>query len=318
MSHELSEFSLIERYFQHATQRSGHVRVGIGDDCAVIDIPEAHQLCLSIDTMVEGVHFPKGCAPNHIGYRALATALSDLAAMGATPSHFTLALTLPCASESWLLEFSSGLFELAQQYRIDLVGGDTTRGPLTVSIQVHGYIDPARTLLRKGAQEGDIVAVTGSLGDAGGGLALLGEATVSSAQEALLMRYYRPEPRIEQGVLLSRYASACIDISDGLVSDAGHVAKASKCLLNIDLDKIPVSVELKELFPEDYLSKALQSGDDYELLFTIAPEKWRQLHLRHPDIGFTEIGRVTQGQGLVFRKNGTEHLITEKGYQHFG
>ena len=318
MTAPLTEFELISRFFMHIGPRLPEVALGIGDDCAVVDVPEGMSLCLSLDTMVEGVHFPKECAPAGVASRAFAAALSDLAAMGAQPSHFTLSLTLPSADAQWLAAFADELGRWANQFRIALVGGDTTRGPLTIALQVHGWVPKGMALTRSGAKVGDYVAVSGSLGDAGAALSLLHAEAQNPDQHSLLNRYYQPAPRVEQGLQLRGLASACIDISDGLVADAGHVASASGVSLMIDADCLPLSASLRAEFPERAKALALNSGDDYELLFTISEANWQALTQRHRQHLFTRIGVVVEGSGVVVTEQGVPLSIERNGYQHFG
>lgn len=318
---KVSEFDLIERYFAPlACHLDESVLASTGDDCAVIIPPPDTSVCFSIDTMVEGVHFPKGAPPSDLAYRGLAAALSDLAAMGATPAFFTLALTLPDADSEWLEHFSAGLKVLVDQYKFPLLGGDTTRGHLTISIQVHGFLSkPA--LLRSGAQVGDILAVTGTLGDAGAALELLpfvkSASKVFSADENyLLARYYRPSPRIEHGQLLLECASSCIDISDGLLAEAEHISKKSSVGILIDSSLLPLSAELLGFKGLETAKKlALTSGDDYELLFTVPKNKWSDLVSVLPTGSVTEIGLVKSGYGVEL--DGIDSHKFKKGFKHF-
>lgn len=317
----VSEFDLIELYFAPLARHHGElVLTSTGDDCAVINPPLGSSLCFSIDTMVEGVHFPKNAPPFELAYRSLAAALSDLAAMGAKPSFFTLALTLPDADSKWLELFSSGLKVLVDQYQFPLLGGDTTRGPLTISIQVHGFLaKPA--LLRSGAQEGDILAVSGTLGDAGATLELLPlvsnkSRVFSSSEHYLLSRYYQPSPRIELGQALLGCATSCIDISDGLLADAEHISKKSSVSVLIDSTLIPLSSELVDFKGESEAKKlALTSGDDYELLFTVPKNKWLELVSSLPVGSVTEIGLIQKGSGVLL--DGITSKNLKKGFQHF-
>lgn len=316
----LSEFDLIERYFAPlAVTKHEHIHIGTGDDCGVIATPPGTSLCFSIDTMVEGVHFPKEAPPFKLGYRALAAALSDLAACGAKPYFFTLALTLPEANSAWLEAFSSGLKYLSDKYNCPLLGGDTTRGPLTISIQVHGLLSkPA--LQRKGAKPGDILAVSGTLGDAGAALEFLSpekdENNFDSDQHFLLARYYTPEPRIELGQLLLDYASACIDISDGLLAEAKHISKASQVRIEIDQDLLPISDALMQLKGFSVANNlALNAGDDYELLFTIPQDKWQDFMSRISEEKITRIGQVESGFGVEVKGRAGEKMSL--GFQHF-
>lgn len=316
----LSEFDLIERYFSPlGLTSSKSVLLGSGDDCGVIQTPAEMSLCFSVDTMVEGVHFPKNAPPFELGYRALAAAVSDLAAVGATPYFFTLALTLPDANQDWLAQFSSGLKVLVDKYHFPLLGGDTTRGPLTVTIQVHGLLSkPA--LLRSGARAGDVLAVSGTLGDAGAALDFLSidlnSESLEEDQQFLLSKYYLPTPRIELGQILQDYASACIDISDGLLAEAGHISRASKVKVELNLESLPLSGALLRLKDVDGATQlALNSGDDYELLFSVPIDKWSEFCSNVPEGLVTQIGSIVAGEGVELR--GKSMDIANKGYQHF-
>ncbi|MFT5717787.1 MAG: thiamine-monophosphate kinase [Oleiphilaceae bacterium] len=313
-----SEFGLIKTFFEGIGPKLSEVSVGIGDDCAVINIPNDQSLCLSLDTMVAGVHFLYDAPPKKIAYRALAAAMSDLAAMGAVPSHFTLSLTMPDSNAQWLSEFSIGLKVLADLFNFPLVGGDTTKGPLTIGIQVHGLVPRNQMLTRSNAQIGDVVAVTGTLGDAGAALSLLTSARneeLSEAQLFLLGRYYSPTPRIEQGVQLRSLANACIDISDGLLADAGHIAEKSSVELEIDVTSLPLSQALLSEHKAKANELALSSGDDYELLFTLSEADWKLLNQNNTSNIYTKIGRVKQGEGVKIK--GLTGKVKNMGYQHF-
>ncbi len=319
MSSAPSEFQIIQRYFEGVGEYDSElVELGIGDDCAVLSPPSNKSLCFSLDTMVEGRHFPKFAPPEKLAKRAMAAALSDLAAMGAVPSFFTLSLTLPKADQVWLEGFSKGLKYMAERYQVSLLGGDTTRGPLTIGIQVHGFVEQGRALRRSGAKQGDVLVVTGSLGDAGAALELLGRELVNDAQNYLLDRYYSPTPRLFEGQLISAYAGACIDISDGLLADAVHIAESSACGLRIELDALPLSEALREFSGDRASLLALTAGDDYELLFSVSENAWKALEAKAGANVFTKIGRVEpESFGVrVFSAN-QEVNIQRKGFQHF-
>jgi len=235
----MPEFDIIRRYFQEKTHRNDIVRIGIGDDAAVLNIQTDTNLVVAVDTLVAGVHFPLNTTPHDIGFKALAVNLSDLAAMGATPCWMTLALTLPQADELWLSEFSKGLFVLADKFHVALGGGDTTQGPLTISIQVGGVVTKDKALLRSGAKPGDVILVTGMLGDAARGLQLLQQQD-SDIPDEYLAQLNRPSPRIAAGQQLLDVATACIDISDGLYSDLSHITTASGVGAIIELEPLPL------------------------------------------------------------------------------
>ncbi len=319
------EFELIARYFDRVTSSRRDVEKGIGDDCALLSVPEKQSLAISTDTLVAGIHFLTDIHPADLGYKALAVNLSDLAAMGADPAWLTLALTLPNVDESWLESFSDSLFELLDYYDMQLIGGDTTRGPLSMTLGIHGLVPQGRALRRSGARIGDWIYVTGTLGDSAAGLALLlGQAELSdpSAHEALLKRHLRPIPRILQGQALRDLATSAIDISDGLISDLGHVLKASNCGARINLDALPLSASLKQHFsPEQCLHWALSGGEDYELCFTV-PEINRgalDVALGYLGVPFTCIGQMgPQSEGLVLLQNDKVVEFNHKGFDHFG
>lgn len=319
------EFELIARYFDRVTSSRRDVEKGIGDDCALLSVPEKQSLAISTDTLVAGIHFLADIHPADLGYKALAVNLSDLAAMGADPAWLTLALTLPEVDESWLESFSDSLFELLDYYDMQLIGGDTTRGPLSMTLGIHGLVPQGRALRRSGARIGDWIYVTGTLGDSAAGLALLlGQEQLSNpaAHEALIKRHLRPIPRILQGQALRDLASSAIDISDGLISDLGHVLKASDCGARINLDALPLSEPLKQNFsPEQCLLWALSGGEDYELCFTV-PEINRgalDVALGYLGVPFTCIGQMgPQSEGLVLLQDDRVVEFNHKGFDHFG
>ena len=316
------EFSLIDRIRQRTAQSRDDVRLGIGDDAALLAVPSGQELAVAIDTLVEGVHFPRGTAPADIGWKALAVNLSDLAAMGATPAWALLALTLPNADEAFIDGLADGFAQLAQTYRLALVGGDTTRGALTVSVAVHGFVPPGKALTRAGAQVGDAVLVTGTLGDAAAGLRLLQQSHHSDAQSNyLIARLHRPTPRIAAGLALRERASACIDVSDGLLADLGHICAASGVGAEIEAALLPRSSALLDRFddarPRDF---ALSGGDDYELCFTVPPQRVAsvQADLAKLGCGATRIGRIVEGEGVRVRDADGQWLEpAQQGWDHF-
>ena len=318
------EFELITRYFDRVTSSRRDVEKGIGDDCALLTLSEKQTLAISTDTLVEGVHFLRDIHPADLGYKALAVNLSDLAAMGADPAWLTLALTLPSVDEAWLKAFSDSLFELLDYYDMQLVGGDTTRGPLSMTLGIHGLVPQGRALKRSGARPGDWIYVTGVLGDSAAGLALLQHRMKINdpvAHEALIKRHLRPMPRILQGQALRDLASAAIDLSDGLISDLGHILKASGCGARLNLDALPLSEVMKLHFePEQAIRWALTGGEDYELCFTV-PEINRgalDVALGHYGVPFTCIGQIgPQSEGLVLLQDGKPVQYEMKGFDHF-
>lgn len=317
----MGEFELIRRYFAAAPCAQGGDGVvrGIGDDCALLALPAGEQLAVSTDTLVAGVHFPDACDAFLLGQRALAVSASDLAAMGATPLAFTLALTLPSATEAWLAEFARGLQVMAQHCSLALVGGDTTRGPLSLTLTVFGRVPAGQALLRSGAQVGDLLCVGGELGDAAGALPLvLGQREAAAdIREALLARYWSPQPQLALGQALRGRATAALDISDGLLADCGHIARASQVALEIELEQVPLSAALRAFAGEEQARLcALAGGDDYRLAFTLPPARLAELQAAWP--GIRVIGRVQAGSGVrLLDADGQAIEAPRGGYQHF-
>jgi len=306
----VDEFALIRRYFDRAIQATG-VSTGIGDDGAVLVPTPGNELVMVMDTLVEDVHFPSGTDPADIGYRAVAVNLSDIAAMGATPRWMTLALSLQTANEEWLELFSEGMFAAAAEYDVALVGGDTTHAnQVVVTVQISGEVAAGAAILRSGAHPGDIVYVTGTVGDAAAGL--YGLINGESVRE-LANRFARPSARVKYGQCLPGVATAAIDVSDGLFADLGRLLTASGVGAEIDIGQLPISTALSENFTlERQRSFALGGGDDYELCFTAPGEV--------PDPGvmpLTAIGTVTETMGLVCKLDGDVVSFDDSGYRHF-
>lgn len=315
------EFSLIDAYFKAKTLTRKDVLQGIGDDAALLRVPADNLLVVAVDTMVAGVHFPQNTLPEDIGYKALSVNLSDLAAMGAEPAWMTLALTMPQVDKNWLEKFSNGLFELAQAFDVQLIGGDSTRGPLTVTVQVNGFI-PTKfpALKRNGAKVGDKIYVSGTLGDAGLGLqAALGKCNLSDADKKfVLQRLNRPYPRIKLGMLLREYASSAIDVSDGLLADLGHILTVSEVGAEIQTDALPFSAAIRSALSEQEAKKlALTAGDDYELCFTVPVEHEKQLIeiLKQEKIPCHCIGEIKKDIGILL-VNFTDELES-LGFSHW-
>lgn len=313
----MGEFELIRRYLEPVANRQRHpgLILATGDDCAVQQLPADQELVFSIDTLVESVHFPRRYRADYLAWRSLAAAASDLAAMGADPVCFTLALTLPEADSAWLRAFAEGLGEAAQRFGLALAGGDTTRGPLALSVQVHGSVPRGAAILRSGARPGDLIAVSGTLGDAAAALACLDSAEPSGDEEALLARYHRPEPRLALGRALRGFASAAIDISDGLGADLGHLLEASGVGATLDLARLPLSLPLRRCRPEEAQQLAWSGGDDYELLVTIPELRWQELS-EAVRARLTVIGQVQAGTGVRFRGASPEPGAGA-GFDHF-
>jgi thiamine-monophosphate kinase len=320
------EFRLIERIRELTAQPRDDVRIGIGDDAAVLAVPHGQELVVAIDTLVDGVHFPHGTAPVDIGWKALAVNLSDLAAMGATPAWALLALTLPDADSIFVDGFAEGFSRLAQPHRLALVGGDTTRGPLSISVAVHGFVPPGQALTRAGARVGDLVLVTGTLGDAAAGLHALqnplrDDDHRASLRDFLIARLNRPTPRLAAGAALRGQAHACIDISDGLLADLGHICTASGVGVEIEAALLPRSSALLDLYDENSaLHFALSGGDDYELCFTVPAQRLAEVQsdLSRLGCGVTRIGRVVEGDSVRVRGADNAWLATDhRGWEHF-
>lgn len=323
------EFDLIERIRALTTQPRDDVRLGIGDDAAVLAMPPGHELVVAIDTLVDGVHFPHGTAPADIGWKALAVNLSDLAAMGATPAWALLALTLPPPESAHALSafvegLAHGFAELARPARVALVGGDTTRGPLAISVAVHGLVPAGMAIKRGGARPGDAVLVTGTLGDAAAGLACLrdGHADIQTAErEYLIGRLNRPAPRLAAGIALRGRASACIDVSDGLLADLGHLCVASGVGAELEASQLPLSSALLASFDAGAARDfALSGGDDYELCFTVPQADVAAVIAELACAGCrpTAIGRIVEGEGVRVREaDGGSLDVLRKGWDHF-
>jgi thiamine-monophosphate kinase len=317
----MGEFELIRNYFAAApcAQPGEGVALGIGDDCALLSVASGEQLAISTDTLVAGVHFPDVCDPFLLGQRALGVSASDLAAMGANPIAFTLALTLPDVSADWLQAFGRGLNDMAQGCSMRLIGGDTTRGPLSLTVTVFGAVPSGKALTRGGAQVGDLLCVGGPLGDGAGALPLVlnQRSTEASTTQALLARYWSPQPQFELGLALRGKATAALDISDGLLADCGHIALASGVRLLVERDKLPMSDALKAFFdPDEALNAALSGGDDYRLAFTLPPS-WLADLLAAGQPVFV-IGQVVEGQGVaLIDEHGQDVTPLTRGYQHF-
>jgi thiamine-monophosphate kinase len=319
----LSEFALIDRYFRNCGIRRADVRLGVGDDAALLDSPAGCDLVAAIDTLVDGVHFPHGCPAASVGHRVLAVNLSDLAAMGAKPAWALLALTLPNIDEAWLGEFAAGFSELARAHDVALVGGDTTAGPLTATVQMLGHVPRAHALLRSGARPGDLVFVSGTPGDAAAGLAVVqGRLDLDPAATAYLRkRFLYPSPRMALGKYLRGYASACIDVSDGLLGDVGKLAHASGCGVELSYPELPVSEELVAAVGDERARElALTGGDDYELCFTVSPANVVKLRQEIPPErwGYSLIGTMRDASGAVVMDGGNVMEFSHSGYDHFG
>ncbi len=318
---KLDEFSLIEKYFKSKTISRKDVLLGIGDDAALLTIPQKQLLVSSIDTLIENVHFLASTKAFDVGYKSLAANLSDLAAMGANPAWFLLALTLPTINTAWLDEFTQGLFECATQFNLQLVGGDLTRGPLSITIQINGFVPEKKALCRSGAKAGDKIYVSGTLGDAGLGLKIAKNNDQNFFEHSeklfLLDKLNKPIPKIQLGILLRELASSAIDISDGLAADLDHILKSSDVGACINAEKIPLSSALKKLSQAEALQFAMTAGDDYELCFTIPSEKEEEFiaYIKKHAVNCTCIGVIEKTLGL--RTIGFSGQLDQLGFQHF-
>lgn len=318
----LGEFALIDRFFRDCGAARDDVRLGVGDDGALLRPPPGEDLVAVSDTLVEGVHFPAGSDPRSIGHRALAVNLSDIAAMGATPRWALLSLTLPAVAEPWLKAFATGFGDLARVHQVALVGGDTTRGPLTLGVQVLGSVPAGRGLRRSGARPGDALFVSGRPGEAAAGLSslmgaaapILSAAAVVAAmspdrRRACEARFLFPQPRVELGQALLSVASACIDVSDGLLGDLAKLAAASGCAAVLDVGALPSDLPR---------ACVLQGGDDYELLFAVPPEAIDAVSALP---GVTRIGGMRAGSGVRLLEAGCETDAADEaghaGFDHF-
>jgi thiamine-monophosphate kinase len=314
----LSEFDVIAKYFSRARASGTGVVFGIGDDAAIIRPRNGIELVVSADVLNENVHFPANTPARAIGHKALAVNLSDIAAMGAEPFCFTVTLSLPTIDEAWLGDFSTGLFEIADSYGVELIGGDTVRGPLSVAIQIIGQVAPGMALRRSGARNGDKIYVSGTLGDGAAALELLN--TGSTVPVGLQSKLDFPQPRTELGRQLLGLATSCIDISDGVLADLNHILAASEVSGFVDVDKLPLSDELAQLDLPGKQGLVLAGGDDYELCFTVPEDRVHQLESISRELGcrLTCIGEIAVGSGLQLRQFGK--IIAGKpvtGFDHF-
>jgi thiamine-monophosphate kinase len=314
----LGEFELIERFFTRAPVRRD-VRLGVGDDAALLDVPAGRRLVAATDTLVEGRHFLAGTPGQSVGHQALAANLSDLAAMGAEPAWALLSLSLPEVREDWLSGFAKGFYALADRHGVELVGGDTVRGPLVVTVTALGLVEPGRALKRSGARPGDVLYVSGAPGEAAAGLEdLLGGAPLDSA-DPLVQRFLHAEPRVGLGRALAGFATAAMDVSDGLLGDLARLCAASGVGATVDLDSLPVSPALRAARSAAACERlVLAGGDDYELLFTVPAHAADGLETG-PAAGhaIARIGRIEAGRGVRCMRGGVPVALELTGYDHF-
>lgn len=312
------EFEIIERYFTRPTA-DDRIMLGIGDDAAIVD--PSGPIAVTVDMLIAGTHFPEATPARAVGHRALAVNLSDLAAIGAKPRWATLALSLPESRSDWLEDFAAGFFTLAQRFGVSLIGGDTTRGPLTMTVELMGDAAPV-PMLRSGGRPGDRIFVSGTLGAGAAGLECLldNDAEPSRDARVLIERFCYPEPRVELGLALAGLAHAAIDVSDGLVADLGHICERSSCGAAIDLDALPLPPNMASVFaPEHCRELALNGGDDYELCFTVAPaDADRALEAAAAaGTAITDIGELKAATGIIGRGSGSSAVLEPKGFLHF-
>jgi len=311
-----SEFEIIERYFKKKMKQTA---LGVGDDAAMIHVRNNYQLAISSDMLIENIHFLKNTNPSHLGWKSLAVNLSDIAAMGATPKWATLSISLPKINHAWLKKFSKGFFKCADKFGIDLIGGDTTKGPLSISITIMGESKKDEALLRSGAKINDDIWVTGQLGLASMGLAnLQGQLKLPPRIKMKCIRALEiPTPKTFLGSYLSRYANSCIDISDGLIQDLRHILKASKVGASLLLNDIPCE---KFIHTSKQYQFVLNGGDDYELLFTAAKKNrpFIKKIAKKTNTPVTMIGNITKKKALnILSEQGKSIKFNPKGFDHF-
>ncbi|XBC39124.1 MAG: thiamine-phosphate kinase [Buchnera aphidicola (Nurudea shiraii)] len=320
----LSENIIIQNYFSETLNKHDkNVIQDIGDDCALITIPKNHVLSISTDTLTEGTHFLKNINPSDLGYKIVAVNLSDLAAMGSKPKWITLSLTIPNNNICWIKKFSKSLFKTLKDYNMKLIGGNTNCGKLSITTSIYGIIPKNQALLRKGAQIGDLIYVTGTLGDSAAGLFLLqqGKKNIKENLNFLIKKHLHPIPRIKHGQLLRNIASSAIDLSDGLLSDLKKVLDLSNCGASINIEQLPISPLLKNNFTQEkWLNFAINSGEDYELCFTIPKKNILALKNSIDPLGVNyncigKINHIKDGYNILY--NGKKIHFSHTGYDHF-
>lgn len=319
----MKEFELIKRFFEQPGNRRKDVELGIGDDAAIINVPPNQQLIVTTDTLVEGIHFFSDIDPRALGHRAVAVNLSDIAAMGGEPAWISVAVTLPFVDEAWMQAFSASIFEICEYYNVQVIGGDTTQGPMSITISAKGFVPQGKALTRHGAKPGDWIYVTGTLGDAAAAIDAINQRKnlPLKYQAFIKNRFEYPTPRVAVAQGLREVANSAIDISDGLLADLGHILERSEVGAVINVDQLPFSDALIGSADEDKrLEFALAGGDDYELLFTVSEDKRGALDvtMAHYGINLTCIGQILGQSGKVeLRKDGQPFTFEGRGYQHF-
>lgn len=322
----MAEFSIIEKYCRDIGVQHKSTKLNIGDDAAIIAIPSDMELAISVDTMVEGVHFYSGTDPAFIAHKLAAVNLSDMAAMGAKPKWATLTLTLPNQDETWLATFSSSLDAISKQYDVQLIGGDTSQGPLNLSLQIMGLLPKGKALTRDNARVGNDVYVSSTLGDAALALQCIEGSIKYRGQDLDRLRnaLERPEPQVQLGLGLLNIARSCIDLSDGLVADLSHLAKLSEVSIELDVERLPLSPEYQRYVTfGGNIDLALTGGDDYQLAFTATPARRGELIELSKSVGvpITKIGSVVDAQNEVIKLmqgGNTYQIKNQSGYEHFG
>ena len=318
----MKEFELIKHFFTKQAVKRKDVELGIGDDCAVLAPIENQNIVVTTDTLVAGVHFPHQTDAKAIGHKAVAVNLSDIAAMGAKPSWLSLAITLPEVNELWIKDFCAGVFELCDFYNVELIGGDTTQGPLSITITAQGITPQDSYLKRSGAKAGDWLYVTGELGDAALALQhITGKVDIEAqAFKVIRTKLDYPKPRVLAGQMLREYASSAIDLSDGLVADLGHLCQASNVGANLVLDALPLSTIMRDsLLQDDAIKLALSGGDDYELLFTVSEDNkvGMETAMSHAGTPVSCIGQLNASHTITTTLNNKPISINTEGFEHF-
>ncbi len=318
----MNEFEIIEKYFSVESRKRKDVLKGIGDDCALLKVPQGQRLAASMDTLIGGVHFLPDSNAADIAHKAVAVNLSDLAAVGAEPAWITLSISMPQVDTEWLKDFSRGLAKIINYFGVQLVGGDTTKGPLSITIQAHGFVPEKVFIPRNKAKAGDLICVTGNIGDAALGLKVAQNQLQLPPQDAseLLKKYLTPYPRIAAGIALRGRATSAIDISDGLLADINHISHQSNVGALVRLERIPLSSAAKTITNQSLLRDAMLSGgDDYELCFTVDEDDLDSASNALEMVGTQciPIGRLTGKPGVRVLDGDKELTLEELGYLHF-
>ncbi|WNC69544.1 thiamine-phosphate kinase [Thalassotalea nanhaiensis] len=318
----MKEFELIKEFFTAQPVSRKDVAMGIGDDCALIRANDNKLIAVTTDTLVAGVHFPLDTPARAIGHKAVAVNLSDIAAMGAEPAWISVAITLPEVDEDWLREFTAGMFELTEYFNVQLIGGDTTQGPLSITITAQGLVPEDKALCRNGAQNGDYLFVTGNFGDAGLALAAIkGHIHLNDVDLAKVKaKLDYPQPQVLVGQMIREFATSAIDVSDGLLADLGHICRASTLGVTINVDDIPLSKALTDnLSVEDAINMALTSGDDYQLIFSVPATNKVGIEtaMAHANVEFNCIGQLNTSEEIILTYKNEPFTVKKVGFEHF-